>query len=430
MCLRASKTKHPVRRLYLQIYLAFVGIVILFGILLASVVWYVRSYTPDDQRAFGGAAKLVSEILPTRDRPTSELQREIERFSEQFGVDLAVTDPNGKLLAAAGEPLPVPDLTGSESGWMRAPGPTVELRLPDGRWLTARHRHRHPGRWLFVVALLAIAIAIGVYPLARRITGRLERLQTQVDQLGAGDLTARVEVLGKDEVANLARSFNRAADRIENLVEAKRMMLASASHELRTPLTRIRMAVELLDDSDRPELRQKIAEDIADLDELIDDLLLASRLEKTETPDRSESVDLLALVAEEGARVDANVSGTPISITGDARMLRRLVRNLFENARHHGQGTPIEVTIKPPGISGATLVVADGGPGVPETERERIFEPFYRARTTTGSNDVGVGLGLSLVRQIAERHGGSARCLARDRQGACFEVRLRDGDSG
>lgn len=173
-----------------------------------------------------------------------------------------------------------------------------------------------------MVALLAIAIAIGVYPLARRITGRLERLQTQVDQLGAGDLTARVEVLGKDEVANLARSFNRAADRIENLVEAKRMMLASASHELRTPLTRIRMAVELLDDSDRPELRQKIAEDIADLDELIEDLLLASRLEKTETPDRNESVDLLALVAEEGARVDANVSGTPISITGDARMLR------------------------------------------------------------------------------------------------------------
>lgn len=429
MCLRASKTKHPVRRLYLQIYLAFVGIVILFGILLASVVWYVRSYTPDDQRAFGGAAKLVSEILPTRDRPTSELQREIERFSEQFGVDLAVTDPNGKLLAAAGEPLPVPDLTGSESGWMRAPGPTVELRLPDGRWLTARHRHRHPGRWLFVVALLAIAIAIGVYPLARRITGRLERLQTQVDQLGAGDLTARVEVLGKDEVANLARSFNRAADRIENLVEAKRMMLASASHELRTPLTRIRMAVELLDDSDRPELRQKIAEDIADLDELIDDLLLASRLEKTETPDRNESVDLLALVAEEGARVDANVSGTPISITGDARMLRvwfetySKIPAIMVKAHRSKQPLNLQAFLAQP----SSLPMAAR---VSQRQNAKIFEPFYRARATTGSNDVGVGLGLSLVRQIAERHGGSARCLARDRQGACFEVRLRDGDSG
>ncbi|TDJ71795.1 MAG: HAMP domain-containing histidine kinase, partial [Proteobacteria bacterium] len=418
MCLRASKTKHPVRRLYLQIYLAFVGIVILFGILLASVVWYVRSYTPDDQRAFGGAAKLVSEILPTRDRPTSELQREIERFSEQFGVDLAVTDPNGKLLAAAGEPLPVPDLTGSESGWMRAPGPTVELRLPDGRWLTARHRHRHPGRWLFVVALLAIAIAIGVYPLARRITGRLERLQTQVDQLGAGDLTARVEVLGKDEVANLARSFNRAADRIENLVEAKRMMLASASHELRTPLTRIRMAVELLDDSDRPELRQKIAEDIADLDELIDDLLLASRLEKTETPDRNESVDLLALVAEEGARVDANVSGTPISITGDARMLRvwfetySKIPAIMVKAHRSKQPLNLQAFLAQP----SSLPMAAR---VSQRQNAKIFEPFYRARATTGSNDVGVGLGLSLVRQIAERHGGSARCLARDRQGAC-----------
>ena len=111
-------------------------------------------------------------------------------------------------------------------------------------------------------------------------------------------------------------------------------------------------------------------------------------------------------------------------------MRRRWVRNLFENARQHGQGTPIEATVKPSGISGATLVVADGGPGVPETERERIFEPFYRARATTGNNDVGAGLGLSLVRQIAERHGGSARYLPRDREGACFEVRLQDGDSG
>ncbi|MFQ5544620.1 MAG: sensor histidine kinase [Acidiferrobacterales bacterium] len=414
------------RRLYLQIYLAFVGIVVLFGILLASIVWYVRAYAPDDRRAFEGAARLVGQILPASDRPTSELQQEIARFSEQFGVDLVVTDPDGKILAAAGERLPVPDLTRGESGWMRARGPTVALRLPDGRWLVARHQNRRPGRWLVVVALLAIAIGIGVYPLARRITGRLERLQTQVDQLGAGDLTARVEVLGNDEVANLARSFNRTADRIENLVEAKRMMLASASHELRTPLTRIRMAVELLGENDRPELRQKITEDIADLDELIDDLLLASRLEKTEKLDRNESVDLLALMAEEGARVDANVSGTPISIKGDARMLRRLVRNLFENARHHGQGTLIEATVGPSGTSGVTLVVADGGPGVLETERERIFEPFYQARTTTGKKDVGVGLGLSLVRQIAERYGGSARCLPRDGEGAWFEVQLRD----
>ena len=116
-------------------------------------------------------------------------------------------------------------------------------------------------------------------------------------------------------------------------------------------------------------------------------------------------------------------------MASDARLLRRLVRNLFENARHHGQRTAIEATVEPSGASGATLVVADGGPGVPEAERERIFEPFYRARTATGHNDVGVGLGLSLVRQIAERHGGSARCLPRDGGGICFEIRLRDRQS-
>jgi signal transduction histidine kinase len=412
------------RRLYLHIYLAFVGIVILF-VVLASIAWFVSPWGQEDRRVLDGMATLLGEVLPSTDRPIPELEQAIEHLSNQFDSDISITTADGTVLAAAGAPVPAPDTERTGSGWLRGLGPTVALRLPDGRWLVVRHRHRHGGRWLAVLALLALAIAIGAYPIARRITSRLERLQAQVEQLGSGDLAARVEVKGKDEVANLARSFNRAADRIENLVEAKRMMLASASHELRTPLTRIRMAVELLGDNDRPELRQKIAEDIADLDELIDDLLLASRLEKTETPDRNESVDLLALVAEQGARVDANVSGTPIFIKGDARMLRRLVRNLFENARHHGQGTPIEATVEPSGTSGATLVVADGGPGVPETERERIFEPFYRARTTTGNKDVGVGLGLSLVRQIAERHGGSARCLPRDGQGVCFEVLLR-----
>ena len=411
------------RRLYLHIYLAFVGIVILF-VVLASIAWFVSPWGQEDRRVLDGMARLLGEILPSADRPIAELQQAVEQLSEEFDSDLAITSAGGTMLATAGAPVPAPNTEHAASNWLRGPGPTVALRLPDGRWLVARHRHRHGGRWLAVLMLLAIAIAVGAYPVARRITGRLERLQTQVDQLGAGDLTTRVEVEGKDEVANLARSFNRAADRIERLVAAKGMMLASASHELRTPLARIRMAIELLSGDDRPELREKIAEDITELDELIDDLLLASRLEAIDGLERTEDVDLLALVAEEGARAEATVSGTPVRVNGDARMLRRLVRNLFENAHRHGQGTPIEATVKPSANSSAMLLVADKGPGVPEEEREKIFEPFYRPVGMREGADPGVGLGLSLVRQIAERHGGSARCLPREGGGTCFEVRF------
>jgi methyl-accepting chemotaxis protein len=97
--------------------------------------------------------------------------------------------------------------------------------------------------WLVGIGLLVVAVALGAYPIARRLTRRLERLQRRVEALGAGELTARVEVEGHDEVADLARSFNRAADRIAHLVTAQRTVLAGASHELRSPLTRMRMAV-------------------------------------------------------------------------------------------------------------------------------------------------------------------------------------------
>ncbi|MFQ5995940.1 MAG: ATP-binding protein [Acidiferrobacterales bacterium] len=415
------------RKLYLQIYLAFVGIIVLFGVL-AAIAWFLLPQDEEHQRVFEGAAALLSEMLPRPDRPVAELQSALDRLAEQFGADLAVADANGTLLAAAGEPLTAVDVKRTQSGWVRGgrKGPTFALRLPDGRWLTVRHHHRRV-YLLWTLGLLGIAIAIGAYPVVRRITRRLERLQARVDELGAGDLTARVEVEGSDEVADLAQSFNRAATRIERLVNAKQMMLASASHELRTPLTRIRMAIELLAAEERPELRDSVARDIAEFDQLIDELLLASRLEAIDELEHSDDVDLLAVLAEEGARVDANVGGVPLNVKGDGRMLRRLVRNLFENARRHGRGTPIDATLERLNESAVKLVVADRGPGVHEAERERIFEPFYRPADVRELSDGGIGLGLALVRQIARHHGGEVRCVPRKGGGTCFEVELRTG---
>jgi len=427
------------RRLYLQIYAT-----VILVLAIAALGWNALSAArmgPHEMRMLGGVARLVDQLIPGPERPLPEQHAALERIADAMLSEASIYGADGQLITAVGEPIPFPAADTTESStWhlgagVRPPGAPrvvrergsfrIQFQLADGRWLLLRHPFVYGP--LFELgsglALLAVAVAVGAYPLIRRLTRRLERLQQRVDALGSGDLAARVEVEGRDEVADLARSFNRAASRIGQLVAAQRTLLASASHELRSPLARIRMALELAVDDARPALRAGIERDIGELDDLIGELLLASRLDAEPTLERVETVDLLALVAEEAARTGAKVSGEPAPLAGEPRMLRWLARNLLENAHRHGDGSPVESSIARMAPRGARLRVEDRGPGVPEEERERIFEPFYRppGSRETGS---GVGLGLALVRRIARHHGGDARCLARPGGGTCFEVEL------
>ena len=186
------------------------------------------------------------------------------------------------------------------------------------------------------------------------------------------------------------------------------------------------MATELLAGRERPELTAQIEADIAELDDLIEELLLASRLQTSERVAEAEPVDLLALVAEEGARVNATVSGQAVTVNGNRRLLRHLLRNLFENARRHGGEEGVEARVErlgPPAGAEARISVSDRGPGVPEEERERIFAPFYRPSGMREQGE-GVGLGLYLVRQIARRHRGEVHCEEAEGGGARFVVTL------
>jgi signal transduction histidine kinase len=265
---------------------------------------------------------------------------------------------------------------------------------------------------------------MGAFPVVRRLTRRLERLQASVEALGTGQLSTRVAVEGNDEVASLASSFNRSAARIEALVAAQKTLLSNASHELRSPLTRIRMAIELMQDRAQPEVRQELTRSIAELDQLVDEILLASRLDAA--PDAlpsSEHVDLTALVAEECAVVDAQFEAQAVNMRGDATLLRRMTRNLLENARRYGEGTQITVRLGINADQAIELDVLDDGPGIPDAERENIFAPFYRLPGAS-ERAGGVGLGLSLVRQIAAAHGGSVHYVSPQQGGSCFRVLL------
>jgi signal transduction histidine kinase len=322
--------------------------------------------------------------------------------------------------------------------------------MHDGQTMRMHLRRGPPSFWsrppfgfAWMLVWVGLAVAVATYPIVRTLTRRLERLQNGVQQWGEGDLSIRVPETGQDEVAFLAKRFNHAAQRVQTLVQSheallasQKSLLANASHELRSPLTRIRMGLELLGPSATPAFRDEISRNIGELDQLIEEILLASRLDAREADlGTIESVDLIGLAAEECARVNAELevhtdaapnSATPgnateLSVQGVAKLLRRAVRNLLENARRHGAG---DISLNLSQTSEfAVIRVCDRGPGVPPELQKRIFEPFYRLPGAT-ERDGGVGLGLALVKSIARRHDGRAFCENRPGGGACFVIEL------
>ncbi len=417
------------RRLYLRIYLAFVGIVLAF-LVLSSLLWWRGPGGPNEREFLRGAAAVAQAALPPADASRDEVQDWLARHAGPLRASMAVFSVDGGKLAAVGDALPPPDVARGDSPVVRRMRRSaLALRLDDGRWLVASSRgaRRAGHAFLGSLVLLAGLIAAGAYPLARGVTRRLENLERGVESLAAGDLAARVEVEGRDEIARLAGRVNHAAARIEGLVGSQRTLLASASHELRSPLARIRVAAELLGENGDTALRDRLARDIAELDAGIEELLVASRLGMLDAAEREE-IDLLGLVAEEAARAGVEASGEPVGVYGDRRSLRHLVRNLLRNASTHAPGSPVEVWVGRNARGDAVLRVSDRGPGVPEGERETIFEPF--ARGAGASPEAGVGLGLALVAEIARHHDGDARHQAREGGGSTFEVVLPRAEVG
>ena len=447
------------KSLYLRIYATVVVVLLLFALVSG---WVLQRHLDQERvrnelvlnERLGAWADLIQHSLPGVDAPPAEQAATLREWSVRLRMPLALDN-------AAGQRI------GESDSFTRRVAEGVlpfSFRLGDGRMLwtmrpgqllrplvNGERRERPPDErggphelppWPFlppwvprgaglavILIVLFFAVAAGAFPVVRHLTRRLELLKHGVEQFGGGDLSHRVAVSGRDEVAAVASSFNVAAARVEALVQSHRSLLANASHELRSPLARMKMAVSMLEDASPPQrdkLKREIDRNVAELDALVEEVLLASRLDAPQHPLHRDKVDLLALAAEEAARVDATVDAPgDIVVDGDERLLRRALRNLLENARRYG-GDEIAVLLRPLQRGGAAMQVCDRGPGVPVAMRERIFEPFFRM-PGHAEQAGGVGLGLSLVKQIAERHGGTVRCEARDGGGSCFTIELPAG---
>ncbi len=403
------------RKLYLRIWLAVAGSVAVLS-LVVGWAWHKADEQRDRERQNPPSREVVVRDAAGAVIGTAEAQarRVPPTPDDPGGVQFVVTLQDGHEMVLQ----------------MPRPRPPSRIHRPADimGWL------RPPFGFLWVLGLAGLVVMIGVFPVARRLTQRLEGLQRGVQRWGEGDLSVRLPEGGHDEVADLSRRFNAAAERVQSLMasqaallQSQKSLLANASHELRSPLARIRMAIELVGAQGSPTARAEIQRNIAELDQLVDEILLASRLDAREADMGTvEPVDLIGLVAEESARVGAALEvpdgSGDIIVPGVAKLLRRAVRNLLENAARHGSAGQVSA-----GLSladgHAELHVDDRGPGVPEAQRERIFEPFYRLPGAS-ERDGGVGLGLALVRSIAERHGGSAQCDNCPGGGARFTLRL------
>ena len=411
------------KHLYLRIWLA---VVVGVAVLMLLVGW---AWSLSVEHAAHNGPQGARE-LQIRNEQGEVIQTVPGQLQRGVGVNFEVTLPDGQKLNVL---LPRrPPGIGPGPGSGSSSGPMGRGPRDLGPWWA-----KPPYGFVWMLLLVGVAVAVGIYPIVRKLTQRLEALQQGVQRWGEGDLTVRVAELGQDEVADLSKRFNAAAERVQQLMNSQQLLLASqksllanASHELRSPLTRIRMGLELMNQDNSDAVKQEIARNIAELDQLIDEILLASRLDAQEADMGTiESVDLIGLCAEQCARMGALLevqSGVmQIEMQGVPKLLRRLIRNLLENAARYGVAKGPEDVQLSCAITDKEIVlkVCDRGPGVPVAFRDKIFEPFFRlpgASERAGS----VGLGLALVKSIALRHQGRVTCGDRLGGGACFEVAL------
>lgn len=417
------------------------------------------------------------------------VKKSFDIFDESLHAKIGLYDQNRRLIVQT-ENSELPSQLHLEPSWVTSMMSTFagnsnrHVLIKSSTGYTVWYESRNPPRQspflgmfnLFTGTLLLLIIMSAVlWWIAHNITWRINQMSQQMTKLGDGDFSVRVSDNGNDEIAMLAYGFNQSAQKIESLINANSLLLAHASHEFRTPITRIRLQIEMMDilaqklsPADKEKFDKRAAainKDLTGLNDLVESILLVSRLDAGHALQNAKSIDLYELVKNECQHYpESTLFATPVSMVAQPKLLTHLVRNLLNNAMIHGtppievylytatsakdaqlipkaltdlasassdsrlidcedttdNATDTETTTQPTKNSFlkrlarkdkskgeseanfAVLAVIDQGVGISIEKREAIFNPFVRLK----QEKKGSGLGLSLVAQITEAHNG------------------------
>lgn len=286
----------------------------------------------------------------------------------------------------------------------------AQVRLAGGALVTFDSRQSAetsgwPYRLLLSLAVLLVAVIAVSLVAVRWATRPLKALADAADELGRNLDRAPMPEKGPLEVARAARAFNTMQARLARTIRERSATLAAMSHDLKTPVTRLRLRAELLEDG---ELKKKISQDVEEMEAMV--LATLEFMRGAETAERVQPVDVTALL--ESLQGDAAVLGGQVLLEGSTarpflgrpQALKRCLGNLIDNALKYGKSATLSVEDAPDRL---VIRVRDQGPGIPEGELERVFEPFYRIEGSRGRDTGGTGLGLSIARNVAQLHGGT-----------------------
>ena len=280
---------------------------------------------------------------------------------------------------------------------------------------------RHGFLFLFLGLIFFI-----LYLAIRRMFRPIEAMSRQVRRIGEGDLEQNIDVSGKSELAQLAAGINHMSAQIKSMLEGKSALLLAISHELRSPITRMRVNLELLEDS---EFRQNLIDDIREMEDLVATILESEKLGNGHAPLNLESRDLQALLDEvvtahaSATRIDSHLE--PLVAEVDPMRFRLLAKNLIDNASQYSSEADgvIEVSLKRD-LAWLVFEVRDHGPGIDAEQVPRLTEAFYRPDSARTRDRGGYGLGLYLCQLIAKAHGGSLDIESQPGKGTKVIVRL------
>jgi signal transduction histidine kinase len=301
----------------------------------------------------------------------------------------------------------------------------VQVRLRDGTWATFDTQVTHesaslPWRVLLTLAILLVAVLLLSWVAVRWVTRPLHLLANAADELGRDINRPPLPEGGPAEVGRAAHAFNTMQTRLIKFIDERTRLLAAMSHDLKTPLTRMRLRAELLEDGS---LREKFEADLVEMESMVRETLEFMRGLSRREP--AQLVDIMALL--ESLQADNEAMGRTVAIdgrvtrpwSGAPQLLKRCLSNLVDNAVLYGQRAEIRVEEAPDQL---ILRVRDRGPGIPDTEIEKVFAPFYRLEGSRSRETGGTGLGLSIARNIAQAHGGDVRL--RNAEGGGLEAML------